>query len=225
MDAGQVMGAHGYRVSVNHIGAVVAGVARRVRDQRMLPGTPALAVTIPRSLLLPSRHAILTRSEDAHACALTQPVQRARGSKPARPPIAATDPSARHSNNVDSPGPLTRDKREGGLIDSGRQQAGVRHGALPMNRLIPDHREPGMRTDPGQSHCPSGNISLNRGHFYTLACLQGLDQDVFERRWHQHRPGDRGRSKTAFPRGCADRSHHKPDMADLSAADISHVES
>ena len=48
--------AHGYGVSVSQIAVMVAGVAKPVRDRRM---------TISRTLLMPSRHALLTRYEDA----------------------------------------------------------------------------------------------------------------------------------------------------------------
>ena len=48
--------AHGYGVSVSQIAVMVAGVAKPVRDRRMM---------ISRTLLMPSRHALLTRYEDA----------------------------------------------------------------------------------------------------------------------------------------------------------------
>jgi hypothetical protein len=152
------MGAPGYGVSVNHIAAVAAGVARPVRDRRMVPGAHGSAVTIPRCLLLPPRPAISTRSEDAQTCAPSRPRRRARGSKPARPPIAATDRSACHSNNAGSPATLRRDAWEG-PIDSGREAGGVRYGAWPGNRLILGLLESRMRAHPGRSPVKTANLS------------------------------------------------------------------
>jgi hypothetical protein len=60
--------AHGYGVSVSPIAVMVAGVARPVGDRRMAAGAAGLRVTISRTLLMPTRHALFTRHEDADAC-------------------------------------------------------------------------------------------------------------------------------------------------------------
>jgi hypothetical protein len=54
-------------VALSHIVIRIAGVARPVRDRRKAASAAGSRVTISRGLVMPSRHAVFTRYEDAHA--------------------------------------------------------------------------------------------------------------------------------------------------------------